>query len=66
MPGPARLDHHIGPEAARLQVARVAVLAQFAGGPVKGSWKIHREPPQWGFLGEPRVNVLLLNVALDG
>jgi K+-transporting ATPase ATPase C chain len=59
------LDPHISPEAARLQIARVAVSRGMNPDKVKNLVEQFVEPPQWGFLGQARVNVLLLNVALD-
>jgi K+-transporting ATPase ATPase C chain len=59
------LDPHISPEAARLQIARVAAARGLSADQVTGLVRKFTEGPQWGFLGEPRVNVLLLNVALD-
>jgi len=59
------LDPHISPEAARLQVARVAGSRGLGEDKVKALVERFTEPPQWGFLGQARVNVLLLNVALD-
>jgi K+-transporting ATPase ATPase C chain len=59
------LDPHISPEAARLQIARVAVSRGMKQDDVKNLVEQFVEPPQWGFLGQPRVNVLLLNAALD-
>jgi K+-transporting ATPase ATPase C chain len=59
------LDPHISPEAARHQIARVADARNLP--PEKIIALVERcvEPPQLGFLGQPRVNVLLLNRALD-
>jgi len=59
------LDPHISPEAARLQIARVALSRGLSKDKVSELVEKFVEPPQWGFLGQPRVNVLLLNVALD-
>jgi K+-transporting ATPase ATPase C chain len=59
------LDPHISPEAARLQISRVAVSRGMGEDKVKALVEQFIEPPQWGFLGQARVNVLLLNVALD-
>jgi potassium-transporting ATPase KdpC subunit len=59
------LDPHISPEAARLQIARVAAARGLGQDKITELVEKFVEPPQWGFLGEPRVNVLLLNVALD-
>ena len=59
------LDPHIGPEAARLQISRVAASRGMSEDKVKTLVDQFTEPPQWGFLGQARVNVLLLNVALD-
>ena len=58
------LDPHISPAAAQYQVARVARLRQLPADRVQALVAEHTEAPLWGLLGEPRVNVLALNLAL--
>ena len=59
------LDPHISPEAARLQVARVAAARSLSADQIKALVEKFVESPQWGIFGEARVNVLRLNLALD-
>ncbi len=62
------LDPDISPEAARLQIDRVAGARHFSPEQKNNCAALVEqsiEPPQFGFLGEPRVNVLKLNLALD-
>lgn len=59
------LDPHISPANADLQVARVARARNALPEAVRDLVLQHTERRQFGFLGEPRINVLLLNIALD-
>ena len=59
------LDPHVSPAAALYQVGRVARARHMDADKVHQLVLSHMEAPQWGILGEARVNVLLLNLDLD-
>lgn len=59
------LDPHISPESALMQVPRIAKVRGIPQAEVLKAVQHTTEERQFGFLGEPRVNVLALNVALD-
>lgn len=59
------LDPHVSPQAAHYQAARVARTRGIDVARVRALIEANTEGPQWGVLGEARVNVLALNLALD-
>jgi len=59
------LDPHISPGNAALQIPRVARSRGVSEDSLRAVVALHTEGRQLGFLGEPRVNVLLLNLELD-
>lgn len=59
------LDPHISPDFARAQIARVARVRNLSETDIANLVESHIERRALGFIGEPRVNVLQLNLALD-
>ena len=59
------LDPHISPAAADYQINRVAKTRNMKPEILRSLIDANTESRQWGFLGEPRINVLTLNLALD-
>jgi K+-transporting ATPase ATPase C chain len=59
------LDPHISPAAATFQIPRVAKERKMSEDELRDAVARHTEGRQLGFLGEPRVNVLLLNLELE-
>ncbi|CAN5465531.1 K(+)-transporting ATPase subunit C [soil metagenome] len=59
------LDPHISPRNAELQTARVAKARNISADEIKRLIDDNTQSPGLGILGEPRVNVLMLNLALD-
>ena len=60
------LDPEISPDSARAQAARVAKARGLSVEQINALIARHTQAPDLGLLGEPRVNVLMLNLALDG
>jgi len=61
----AGMDPEISPAAAQVQIARVARSRGLPVERVSALVQAHTLGPQWGVFGQPRVNVMTLNVALD-
>lgn len=59
------LDPHISPAAADYQIGRIAKVRNIDPEKLRDLVQSHTEARQWDLLGEPRVNVLTLNLALD-
>ena len=59
------LDPHISPAAARVQIPRVARATGKSPQELEKLVDRLTEPPTWGFLGQPRVNVVLLNLEVS-
>lgn len=59
------LDPHISPAAAEYQLNRVAKARKIDLGKLRELVQAHTEGRQWGLFGEPRINVLALNRALE-
>jgi K+-transporting ATPase ATPase C chain len=59
------LDPHISPAAAEFQLMRIARARNIDPQRLRSLVAAHTQARQWGMLGEPRVNVLELNLALD-
>ncbi|MFC3549795.1 potassium-transporting ATPase subunit KdpC [Lysobacter cavernae] len=59
------LDPHLSPRGAQVQIARVAKARGLSEADVTALVEAHTEQAQYGLLGQPRVNVLQLNLALD-
>jgi potassium-transporting ATPase KdpC subunit len=59
------LDPHLSPEGARWQVPRIAAARGVSRQRIESVVEAYREGRTLGLLGEPRVNVLMLNLALD-
>lgn len=59
------LDPHISPAAAAYQISRIAKARQMSPDNVRELVDHYTKARQWGVLGEPRINVLKLNLALD-
>jgi len=60
------MDPHLSPAGARVQIARVARARGLSEADVAAAVAAHTEPATFGVLNEARVNVLELNLALDG
>ncbi len=60
------LDPHVSPAGAEYQVARIAAARGISADDVRAVIARHTEQPTLGFLGQPRVHVLEVNLDLDG